>query len=359
MTQSDAPKGIVTPVPDLYKALLRPLLFSLPPEAAQKAADLALGRRLVWRALAPTFRVEDPRLNVDWCGFKLRNPVGLAAGYDKNCERLPSLAALGFGYLVGGTVTTSPRPGNPKPRLLRLTGEQSLLNALGFPNKGLDYAARELDASRGSLGGTPVVVSVSGTTVAEIVRCHRRLEPLVDAVEVNISSPNTAGLRVFHEAPTLAELIARVNDGRKKPLMVKLPPYPTPVTSDEEARERLMALVRVCLEEGVDAVTAANSRPTDDARLSTGAGGLSGRAILGEMLKLVADIRAEAGESLAINACGGISTGEDAWEALKAGATTVQLLTGLIYRGPGVVKRTNRELLSILEREGVDSLRSV
>ena len=347
--------------PSLYRFLLRPLLFRLPPEAAQRAADLALEQRLLWRAVAPAFRVRDAKLNVDLCGLELENPVGLAAGYDKNCELLPSLAALGFGYLVGGTVTEFPRPGNPKPRIVRYVKEQSLVNALGFPGKGLEHAARQLERARSALGGKPVVVSVSGVTPDEIVRCHRRLEPLADAIEVNISSPNTAGLKVFHEAKAFAKLIGRINEARAKPLMVKLPPYPAADAdngAEGSARESVLALVGACVQKGVDAVTVANSRPAADSRLSVGSGGLSGRAIFSDTLRMVADVKAEAGDRLAINACGGIFSGDDAWKAIKAGATTVQLYTGLVYRGPSIVKQINRDLLAIMDREGIGSLRS-
>lgn len=337
---------------DGYRVAIRPLLFRLPPEAAQRLADLALKQSYLWGALSPMLRVRDVRLEVDLCGMRLRNPVGLAAGYDKNCEFLPSMAALGFGYVTGGTVTESPRPGNPRPRVLRHVKEQSLINALGFPSRGLEFAARRLEKTRDSLGAARLIVSVSGTAADEIARCHRRLEPLADAIEVNISSPNTAGLRVFQEPAALAELLGRLNDSRNKPLFIKLPPYP----EEGEARDRVMALVKVCVERGVDALTVANTRPTKDPRLAVGAGGLSGKPIFADMLRMVADVRAEAGKRLAINACGGVFSGGDAWKAFEAGATTVQLLTGLIYRGPGIVKQINEELLRIMDRQGVASL---
>lgn len=343
--------------PAAYKALLRPLLFLLPAETAQRAADVALRLRPLWRALAGYLAVPDERLRVDWCGRRLAGPVGLAAGLDKSCEMLPALAALGFGYVTAGTVTVQAKPGHPRPRLFRDPARESLVNAMGFPNSGLDAAARALERSREALGGTPVAVSVSGTAVDEIVACHRRLEPLVDAVEINISSPNTAGLRAFHEPAALAELIGRVSEDRAGPLVVKLPPY-----SPEDggaSRDRALALARSCASEGVDAVTVANSRPVSDARLSVGSGGLSGRPIFPDMLRMVADVRSEVGERLAVNACGGIFTGEDAWAALKAGADTVQLYTGLVYRGPGVVRAINRELVAIMARENADSLASV
>jgi len=342
---------------DIYKLLIRSLLFRLPAETAQHAAELALRRRALWQTVAPLLRVSDASLRSDLCGIPLSNPVGLAAGFDKDCRMLGSLKALGFGYLMCGTVTQMSRPGNPRPRLLRDVKQRSLLNAMGFPNSGLEPAAIRLERARAATAGTPVGVSVSGVTVAEMVRCHRRLEPLVDLVELNISSPNTEGLRAFHAAPTLAELLSRINEARAKPLMVKLPPYPAAEeASGDEAREGVLALAAACLAEGVDAVTVANSRPTTDHRLSTGFGGLSGKAVLEDMLRMVADIRSEVGDAMAVNACGGIFTGGDAWQALKAGATTVQLYTSLVYRGPTVARRVNRELLAIMEREGVESL---
>lgn len=335
--------------PEAYSLLLRPLLFSLPPERAQKVADLALKQRPIWRALSPLFQVRDARLEVELSGIRLKSPVGLAAGYDKDCELLPSLARLGFGYLVGGTVVESPRPGNPRPRIVRYTREQSLVNALGFPSRGLEYAARRLERARQECGDTRIFVSVSGVSEDEVLRCHGRLEPLADAVEVNISSPNTAGLRVFHEPKALGGLLARLNQQRRKPIFVKLPPY---AADDSEARDRVLALVRMCLEQGVDALTVANTRPTRDPRLAVGAGGLSGRLVFPDMLRMVREVRAEVGNRLAINACGGIFSAEDAWQALQAGAATVQLLTGLVYRGPGIARSINRGLLDIMDRQG-------
>ena len=334
-----------------YRWVLRPLLFRLPPERAQAVADYFLGRPALARVLGATMQMQSGRLFVELCDVTLENPVGLAAGYDKNCELVGGLSRLGFGYLTVGTVTETPRPGNDAPRLLRLPKEQSLLNALGFPSAGLESAAAALERSQDAIGGTLLVVSVAGTTVDEFVRCHRRLEPLADAVEINISSPNTSGLRVFQESEALGRLIGAINDGRKKPLLVKLP---WRGVSDED-RARLASLARAAVDAGVDGLTVANTRPTEDDRLSTGSGGLSGRVLLDDMLAMVADVRSEVGAGVAINACGGISSGEDAWRALKAGATTVQLLTGMVYRGPGIARLICQELLKEMDREGVDA----
>ena len=340
-----------------YRSLVRPLLFTLPPERAQSVADLALRYPRPWKALAGMFEVRDDRLAVELAGMKLANPVGLAAGYDKNCEVLPALASLGFGYVSCGTVVALPQPGNPQPRVLRDKNRESLINSLGFPSKGLDYAVERLQPG-GRPSSVPVIGSVSGVILDDVLRCHRGIEALVDAVELNISSPNTSGLRVFQEPPALSELLGRLNEDRKRPLLVKLPPYDVGGELSER-RERVMALADVCVRRGVDGLTVANTHPMEDARLAVGKGGLSGRAIFERTVAMVADVRAEIGGSAAINASGGIFTGEDAWRAIKAGATTVQLLTGFVYRGPGIARAISRELLTEMDREGVASLASV
>lgn len=301
-------------------------------------------------------QVDNPRLEVGLAGLRLRNPVGLAAGYDKDCKYIPSLSSLGFGYLTCGTVTEEPRSGNPRPRIIRHTKDESVINSLGFPSKGLEFAAQQLEQSQHLIGDTPVVVSVSGTAPDEIVRCHRRLEPLVSAVEVNISSPNTLGLRIFQQPNALAHLLGMINERRCKPLFVKLPPYMSLPSVGSEQRDMVMSLVDVCMQQGVDAITAANTWPVRHSGLVVGSGGLSGKPVFADMLQMVADIRAEVGDRMAINACGGIFTGEDAMLALQAGATTVQLLTSLIYRGPGVVRRINEQLLSLMDADRVVAL---
>ena len=341
---------------DAYANLVRPLLFTLPAETAQKVAEKALRRPFVWRLLRPGFQIRDRRLASTLCGIPLSNPIGLAAGFDKDCEMIPALASLGFGYITVGTVTAHARPGNPKPRLFRDARKSSLVNAMGFPSKGLVPAARRLELHRSAGSSVPIVVSISGVTVEEIVRCHRRLEALADAVEVNISSPNTAGLRVFHEPDALSGLLDAVNEARHRPLIVKLPPYPAPdVPADEFAKSRdlLMALVRVCKGRGVDGLTVANTRPTADARLAVGSGGLSGRPVFSRMVEMVRDVRSEVGDGMTINACGGVFTGEDALEAMLAGASTVQVYTGFVYRGPAAAREMNRELLAATSRMGV------
>ena len=334
--------------PDTYRTFIKPLLFRLSPEAAQSVAHIALKQHQLWRAASPLLQVQNSRLEVDLAGIRLVNPVGLAAGYDKDCEALPALTAMGFGYLTCGTITEMPRAGNPAPRVIRYESDEAIVNSYGFPSRGVEYAALQLEQAQPLLNGAPIVASVSGVAADEIVRCHQRLEPLVSAIEVNISSPNTLGLRIFQQPDTLRQLLGRLNDHRTKPLFIKLPPYLVTPSIGSEQKDMALSLVDVCIEQGVEAVTVSNTWPIRDSRLAVGAGGLSGRPVFADMLQMVADINAEAGGKIAINACGGIFDGEDALAAIQAGATTVQILTSLIYRGPGIVRRINEQMLSLM-----------
>ena len=343
--------------PHLYKRLARPFFFLLDPEKAQKFTHIALKQSWAWKMLSPAFEVKDFRLKTKLCGIPLDSPVGIAAGFDKNCEMIPSLANLGFGYLTVGTVTEEPRAGNTKPRLLRIPEQRAILNALGFPGTGLVKAAHRLEEVQHLTKSVPIVVSISGTTEDQIVRCHRRLEPICSAVEINISSPNTAGLKVFQQPDNLTKLLDAVNKRREHPLAVKLPPFVASSSSDAAAqRESVLALAKVCNSAGIDAVTIANSLPTKDPRMAVGMGGMSGKPIFNDMLDMVRTVRSELGTSSAINACGGIFTGQDAADALSAGATTVQLYTGMVYRGPWIANKIGRELSSQMQSRGFRSL---
>ncbi len=345
-------------IPSAYEALVRPLLFSLPPEQAQHLADQTLRAWPLWRGFSAFTTGDRPELATTIGGMEIANPVGLAAGYDKNCQLTPGLSSLGFGYVTCGTVTLDARPGNPGVRLLRDPGNSALINALGFPGDGLDAAAENLSKDRQSVGNTPIVVSVSGTEIDDIVRCFRRLEPLVDAVEVNISSPNTAGLRVFHDSRVLAELLGVVNEQRSGSLFVKMPPFPERDT-DAVHHDLVLSLAEVCVTANVDGLTVANTQPVADSRLGVGTGGLSGKPVYWQMLRMVSEVRAVVGNAAAINACGGIFTAEDAWRALHVGADTVQLLTGMVYRGPGVARSIAKGLSRLVSLHGLTSIRDL
>jgi dihydroorotate dehydrogenase len=312
----------------------------------------------LWRAVGAVNSFESENIETRVAGIKVQNPVGLAAGFDKNCEILPALSSLGYGYVSCGTVTLEPRQGNPRTRLLRDEPREAVVNSMGFPNDGLDAAVERITRGQRWRNDTPIVASVSGTEIDDIVTCHRRLEPLVDAIEINISSPNTAGLQVFHHPDALSDLLTAINDRRSRPLFVKMPPFPEG-QRDVELHDRVLSLAEVCVSAGVGALTVANTQPVSDARLGVGSGGLSGRPIYKQMLRMVSEVKCVVGDSTAVNACGGIFTAEDAGGALRAGADTVQLLTGMVYRGPCVAPEIAKGLSKLVSEEKLTSVRDL
>jgi len=325
-----------------YPSIARPLLFRLRPETAQHIAETALRVRPLWRLHAAATGSATPHLRRTVAGIDLANPVGLAAGFDKDCAYLAGLADMGFGYLVGGTVTRTPRPGNAQPRLLRVPDHHALINAMGFPSKGVDVAVARLRAyadGGGGDGAVPVFVSIAALGEDETMQCLISVEPFAAAVELNISSPNTRGVREYQDPERLRRLLERLNEHRRKPLLIKLPAY-----QDEASRDAVLALVRTCQSAGAAGVTTSNTLPVNDARLAVGSGGLSGQPLFTSMLEAVREIRRETGASFVVNACGGISSASDALKALEAGADTVQLYTALVYHGPGLVNNITREL---------------
>jgi len=281
-------------------------------------------------------------------GLSIPNPVGLAAGYDKNCKFLSSLEKLGFGYVMGGTITKDPRPGNPKPRVIRLKSQKALINALGFPGNGLEKALLEMSSLKGRPQESIRIFSVSGTDISDISECHQRLEPSCNAIELNISSPNTSGLRVFQEPSKLRSLLQAINEHRNKPLLVKMPPYESNKGIDENA----LNLARVCIEEKVEGLTVSNTIPIEHSGLAIGKGGLSGSPLFENTISMVETYKNEFQDKIEINACGGISNGTQAYSALKSGANSIQILTSLIYEGPKVVQNINRELNELFIKTG-------
>lgn len=336
----------------LYKGVVRPLLFLLPPEGSHNLVLWLLKRWMVRKTLqllSSSYDVRDPRLHVKIAGLNFPSPIGLAAGFDKNCHVLPQMIALGFGYVVGGTVLLAPQPGNPSPRLARISKDKSLLNSLGFPSQGVAGVRENLEKLDGL--SRPLVISVSGSNLSDLIACYRAIEPLVDAVELNISSPNTNALKAYQDQSAFSELLGEVNDFRKKPLFTKLPAYSTP-----QDRELVLGLARIARERGVDGITAPNTKPVPTHLLAMGKGGLSGRSVTEDTIRTVHDMRRELGKDIAINATGGIFEAEDAYRALEAGADTVQIYTSLIYEGPGVVAKINRGLLRLIDQSGAGSV---
>jgi dihydroorotate dehydrogenase len=324
-----------------YPAVGRPLFFALPPETSHRLAGAMLGLPLPWRQIGHA--LDDPRLRLELAGLPLRNPIGLAAGFDKTCRHLDALGELGFGYVVGGTITRAPRTGNPKPRIVRYPAKRSMTNAMGLPNPGADRVASTIAAQ----GPAPRFVSVADEALDDAISTVRLLAPHADGIELNASCPNVSWGRDRDNETHLRELVGGVRAATDRPLFVKLPPFTTGVE-----RDVVIALASIAQEAGAAGLTCSNTRPVGDQRLSVGAGGLSGRAIWDRTLEIVADVRTATGGAMAVNACGGISTGEDVLACLQAGATTVQIYSALIYEGPGIVGALTRELARSLQERG-------
>ncbi len=320
----------------------------MPPEKSQHLIELLLRRNSVSKAMSKFFSFEDEVLHTELAGLKLKNPIGLAAGFDKNIQFLSSMEQLGFGYVTGGTITKEPRPGNPSPRLLRIKEDKTLINSMGFPGEGLQVAAKRLQNL--PINPTAIrVVSVSGTTIEDIVACQTTIQTLCSAIEVNISSPNTAGLRIFQEKPQLVSLLEALNRNKKVPIFVKLPPFNASL--DKSISVETQDLIETCLKCEIDAITVANTIPVDDTRLAVGRGGLSGSKLFENTLVMINTIKKEYGDEISVNACGGISTGAQAFKLIQAGANSVQLYTSLVYEGPGLVKNIKTDLAKLLKSQ--------
>ncbi|MEX2276138.1 MAG: dihydroorotate dehydrogenase 2 [Actinomycetota bacterium] len=319
----------------VYRTIARPALFLLPPEASHRLAGAALALPLPWRALGSVPR--DDRLGTDLAGIRVPNPIGLAAGFDKNARLIHTLARLGFGYTVAGTFTRRPRSGNPRPRIVRLPDRASLVNAMGLPNPGAAAAAVRL-GKRSASG--PRLASIADEEVEDAAEVHRLLEPLVDGIELNASCPNVSWGRDRDTEEHLAALVRALAPGKRRPLFVKLPP----IGNDVE-RDAVIALASIAIDAGADGLTCGNTRLVDEPRLCVGRGGLSGAELRADTVSAVAQVRTEIGPDVPIQACGGIASGDDALACLEAGATTVQLYTSFVYQGPAVLRDICRRLL--------------
>jgi dihydroorotate dehydrogenase len=344
----------------MYRLLYRMVLRRVPAEAAHLAA-FALIRVLgsvarvpgaAWllrRWLGP----RDPVLRVRALGLEFPGPLGLAAGFDKDARGTRGLAALGFGFVEVGTVTARAQPGNPRPRMFRLTADRALVNRMGFNNAGAAAAAARLGRIRGRRsGGGPVVGVNIGKTraapdedaAADYAASARVVAAVADYVVVNVSSPNTPGLRDLQAADRLRPVLVAVRaaldaavcggqPNRRVPLLVKIAP--------DLADADVDAIADLALEVGLDGIIATNTTVSRDGLASppgevasAGAGGLSGPPLRARALEVLTRLRERAGDRLVLIAAGGIETPDDAWERLRAGATLVQAYTGFVYGGP-------------------------
>ena len=336
----------------MYKRLLRPFLFSIDEEQSHALSEYALRVPIVWKAFGKISPSDHPALVTTVAGINLPSPVGLAAGYDKDCRVLRSLIDLGFGFVCGGTVTLAERSGNPSPRMVRLPASNAILNSLGFPGEGL--ARIQPRVARLGRHRSRAFVSISGSIEDEIAECYRQLSSLVAGTELNISSPNTVGLRVFHDPGRLRALIEllRKTGAKSAPLLVKLPPW----SNEPDERRSALGLAETAVNAGADGLVVANTIPVEDGRLAVGKGGLSGAPLLDNTERMTAEVAALVGKHASVVSCGGISDAEDVWRMFAAGASAVQLYTAMVYEGPALPGRLNRGLLELMDRVGIKSV---
>jgi dihydroorotate dehydrogenase len=327
--------------------LFRPFAFALDAERAHRLTIAALKRMPPGRPAAP-----DAALTVDVAGLHFPNPIGLAAGFDKDAEAFRQMLGFGFGFVEVGTVTPLPQAGNPKPRLFRLKRDQAVINRLGFNNRGQAAALARLDGRDRRAGIVGVNIGAnkdSADRVADYAGGVRAMLGVADYLTINISSPNTPGLRALQDRGALDELLAAVTEARGAgpPLFLKVAPDLEPAEIED--------IARAAIDHRIDALIVANttlSRPVLASKHRGEVGGLSGAPLKALALQRLRDFRRASGGALPLIAGGGIETGADAFARIRAGASLVQLYTALVYRGPGLARKIGRDLQRLLARDG-------
>jgi dihydroorotate dehydrogenase len=329
--------------------LVRPLAFALDAETAHRLTIRAL--KLVPPGAPPR---PDPKLAIRVAGLDFPNPVGLAAGFDKDAEAFGQMLGFGFGFVEVGTLTPLPQAGNSRPRLFRLPADRAVINRMGFNNGGFDPAKRRLEGRRGLVGVNIGANKESRDRIADYAAGVKAMAAVADYVTVNISSPNTPGLRALQDRGALEALLEAVSAARP----LGGPPVFLKVAPDLEAAE-IEAVARASVDGGADALIVANttlSRPPLTSRHRAEAGGLSGAPLKTLALERLRDFRKATGGAMPLIAAGGIENGVDAYARIRAGASLVQLYTALVYQGPGVARSILGELRSLLSRDGVGCL---
>jgi len=344
--------------------LVRPLLFRVDAERAHNLTltllRLAGNFPITNYFLRRLFEHEDSRLNVEAFGLRFKNPVGLAAGYDKNGVAVRGLSSLGFGHIEIGTVTRSAQAGNPRPRIHRVPGSGALINSMGFPNAGMDAISPLPPLLRG-VGGIRIGINIGKSkdtplenAAEDYVALLKRVHAQADYVAINVSSPNTPGLRSLQSRAAINDLLRTVTRVRDQltprvPLLVKISP-----DLNESEIDDVLDAVTSC---GVDGIIATNTTLNREGVPPTNIpGGLSGAPLRTRSTQVIRHIAQQTRGALPIIGVGGIFSAADALEKLRAGARLVQVYTGLVYRGPGLVGEINRELIRMCEREGAENI---
>ncbi|MRT17916.1 quinone-dependent dihydroorotate dehydrogenase [Vitellibacter sp. q18] len=349
----------------MYKSLIRPLFFSFDPEKIHHFTFSLirffhkLGFGTVFRSV---YKMEAPSLQRELFGLKFPNPVGLAAGFDKDAKLFNELSNFGFGFIEIGTVTPKPQPGNETPRLFRLREDSAIINRMGFNNGGVDAAVERLKKNSASVRGRSNRVLIGGNigknkttpneeAVSDYLICFEALFAYVDYFVVNVSSPNTPNLRALQEKKPLMELLQTLQDRNselalqspskiRKPILLKIAPDLTD--------EQLLHIIEIVETTKIDGVIATNTTIARKSLLSGNKkemGGLSGKPLSKRATEVIRFLSEKSNRSFPIIGVGGIHSAEDALEKLDAGASLVQLYTGFIYEGPGLIKRINKAIL--------------
>ena len=328
--------------------LIRPLAFALDPERAHRATIAALKR-------APKRRPPDfpESLRSTVAGLEFPSPIGLAAGFDKNAEVPEHMLGLGFGFVEVGTLTPQPQRGNPKPRMFRLSEDRAVINRLGFNNQGQAEAwlrLRECRHGRGIIGVNIGANKDSADRITDYVAGVQAMSPVAKYLTVNISSPNTPGLRQLQDEGALRALLSAIGEARERngpPIFLKVAPDLGEGEPDQ--------IVRVAIQHKIDGIIVSNttvSRPSLKSKHRDEQGGLSGTPLRALALKALRDFRAASGGQIPLIGVGGISSADDAWERIRAGANLVQLYTAMVYEGPGIARRIALGLAERLSQDG-------
>lgn len=337
----------------LYRNVIFPLVRNIDAETAHRAT-----LKLLSCALLPPPAADDPVLGTTLFGKTLSNPIGLAAGFDKNAEVPDAMLRLGFGFVEVGGITPKPQPGNPRPRVFRLVEDRAVINRMGFNNDGLEVAARRLDARRGRPGIVAANLGAnkdSADRPGDYAISYERLAPLVDFTVINVSSPNTPGLRNLQGREELSALLTRLQPLHarlKTPLLVKI----APDLADEDIRD----VADLALQFRLDGIVATNTtiarRPTLRSANRGETGGLSGAPLFEASTAVLKQLYGHVGGKIPLIGVGGISSGAQAYAKIRAGASAVQLYSALVYEGPGLVSRIKTELAALLKRDGFRSV---
>lgn len=333
-------------------AIVRPLVFALDPERAHRLTIAAL-KRLPGRAAQP----KNPALAITLAGLTFPSPVGLAAGFDKDAEVPDAMLGLGFGFVEVGTVTPLPQVGNPKPRLFRLAEDRAVINRMGFNNDGMEVVAKRIQGNLASRS-IPLGINIgankdSEDRIADYVMAMQKLAPLADYITINISSPNTPGLRALQDKGALDDLLVRVRAAAPEgpPLFLKVAPDLETVDIDD--------IAAIAIERKLDALIVSNTtitRPTLQSRYAGEGGGLSGAPLRDLAHQRLIDFRKATGGKVRLIGVGGIASAEDAYARIRAGASLVQIYSALVYEGPFLAEKITRGLEALLDRDGFASI---